>query len=523
MLPFINQAFHWDDRDFVADAQVLARNPLQFHQINYSYGGRFFAKFPFHHPPLLAMYLSLIIRLAGRISKILFHLGYIVFPLIAVISMYALARRFTRIPLIAALLLAFSPGFLIMAHTVMGNVPGIAFWLAGMAFFVWGVDYNRWMWLLTGGLLMGVTFLTVAQAVSLVPIAFAYALIRRRLGLRIFISLTVPLIIYFAWRYYIEARYGHAPGISYNVMFNRSISFRSILAYLGETIIFAPALIAVFAHKKYDLLAAFIALPPLVTWAVISRIGAGGLTLSQGLQLAVLVSAAFLLLYQLVSRGTADLINWFAKRPVRGDRLFLLIWVMGVLAIYLGSSITYVSTRHILPLFAPVILLFVMEAEQMWPMRPRLRTAFIAAALALTLALALGGAIADFRLANSERATAAELGRRLAKAPGKHWVLDEFDFRYYMEKQGFTYLSGHSVARSGDIVVSSKIDAKGVVGTLPAGYHTVLWRQQVNDSYPVRTMNIWAGGGFYGDPMGPLPIAFSTSKLDEITVSQLKW
>ena len=91
-VPFINQAFHWDDRDFIEQARVAAKDPLQFYYEDYSSRGRFFEIYPFRHPPLISWYLAPVIRAGGE-SEPLLHGAYLVFR-IATLSMYSLARRF---------------------------------------------------------------------------------------------------------------------------------------------------------------------------------------------------------------------------------------------------------------------------------------------------------------------------------------------------------------------------------------------------------------------------------------------
>ena len=523
-IPFLNQAFHWDDRDFIEQARVTVQDPFRFNFTDYSERGVFFHRVIFHHPPFLSYYLALFMKLGGE-SEPLLHGAYLIFPLIAAVSMYALGRRFTRHPLIAALLLIFTPGFMVLSHTIMGNLPGVALWLAATALFVWGVDRDDWKLLMASGAALAVSIMIFAQALELAAILAVYAILKWRIRLRVFAAFVIPAVVYAWWRYYVGQRYGRPPAMNYEVDFHPDTQIRSLFVYIGGSILFPLSAWVLFLRKKVDLLAAFALVPPLVTWVAIYYIAKGELTLWEGIQVAVLAVAGYSIIYGMASSAAVE--AWkFIKRRRRGsvDAIFLLAWFAGVAAIYSGTtSLPYVAVRHLLPLFAPVVLLFVRVVDDLWPMRPRLRTAFIVSTMALTLAAGLVTSIADYRLANSYRTLAGQLQEKYAGCSVKLWALGEFGFRYYMEKAGFEYLGVNASANPGDIVVTSHLSSNGLVAPLPAGYYRNLSQWDVEDGFPVRTMNPWAGAGFYGNLAGPLPFTFSTDKLDVISEDELFW
>lgn len=523
-VPFINQAFHWDDRDFIEQARVAAKDPLQFHFEDYSSRGRFFKTFLFMHPPLISWYLAPVIRAGGE-SEPLLHGAYLAFPLIATLSMYSLARRFTRRPLAASLLFTFTPGYLVMSHTLMANMPGVAFWLLASAFFVWGVDRDDWKFLLASGVAMAASIMIFAQALALAPILFVYAALKLRFRLRVIAAFIIPAVVYASWRFYINSRYGRPPAISYRVDFNVGNQMRSLFVFLGGSIVFPLATLVVFLRRKIDLLLAFALVPPLVTWVSIYYIAKGDLTLVQGLQVAVLAVAGYCIIYGLLFGSATEAWEIIRrKRRASTDTIFLLFWFLGVAAIYAGTtSMPYVAVRHLLPLFAPVVLLFVREVDSLWPTHPRLKSSLITVTIALTLLGGLSASIADYRLAGNYRDFAAQAGQEYKGSQVKVWSLGEFGFRYYMEREGFEYLGANSVASPGDVVFYSEVNGRGVVAPLSEGYYRRLSQLDVEDSFPVRSMNPWSGAGFYGNLMGPLPFTLGTGKLDEISKNELFW
>ena len=106
------------------------------------YKGKYFKTYRDPHGPLLTTYLGVPLRMGAAESEALFHGMYLAFPLIGAFSMYYLARRFTRHALFAALQLLFTPGFLVLSHTLMDNLPGLSLVLVAAAFFIYGADRN---------------------------------------------------------------------------------------------------------------------------------------------------------------------------------------------------------------------------------------------------------------------------------------------------------------------------------------------------------------------------------------------
>ncbi|MFA6001190.1 MAG: glycosyltransferase family 39 protein [Thermoleophilia bacterium] len=523
-LPFINQAFHWDDRDYIEFAKVQARDITQTNLTDYSYRGQYFIKgLRNPHAPLLTTYLSLLLRSGAQVSEPLFHAAYLIFPLIAALSMYALSRRFTRHPLIATLLLVSSPGFLIMSHNLMDNLPGVSLSLASAALFIWGADKGNFKLLLGSGIMMALAVMTAYQSLTIIPVLMAYALLNRNFQQKTYLPFVIPLAVYGLWRMYIKSRYGYAPAVSYKAGLHFDWQVRSMIVFIGGTIVFPLSFLVLFLRSRMDIMIAFLAFPPLITWAAIYYLGRGEIDFFQAFQLAILIAAGFMILYRMILAGISGLMGWAQNRKGWADPVFLLVWFLSVILVQMVFKIPYVAVRHLLLLFPPVILLFIREAEALWPMRPRLRGVFVYTTLALTMFLGLSAAYADYRMAGTYREVAGQMKERYGDNPGKVWSLGEFDFRYYMEQQGFEYLGVKSVANSGDLVISSYVCSTGVVAPLPEGYYRVLSREEPSSAYPVRSMNPWAAAGFYGNLMGPLPISISDAKLDEIDVNQLYW
>lgn len=523
-VPFLDQAFHWDDGDFIKAAEVAAVDPSRFHLENYSARGRFKERFPFRHPPLLNYYMAPFIRAAGGADEMVLHSAYLVFPLGAAISMYALGRRFTRHPLAAALLLAVSPGVMVMSHTVMGNVPGMAFWLAATALFVWGVERYSLKLLLGAGLAMAAAIMTFAQALTLLPLLAVYALLKRQVRWKVITAFIIPVLVYGSWRYYIRQRYGYPPAISYRVDFHLGWQLRALLVFLGGTIVFPLSLLVPLAPKKRWQWLVLAAASLTGAWAAWVYITGEGVSPAWGVVAGIMAAAGLAAVCGLVTGASSDIRSLVSRTlPTSTDNIFLLAWFGSVAVAYIASTLHYVAARHLLPLFPAVVFVFLRQAEGLWQDRPWLRSRFIYGTIALTAVVSLAASVADYRLAGTYRNAAQHFGQEYSESGRKLWALGEFGFRYYMEEQGFEYLGVNAVARPGDIVVVSDISSRGVVAPLPEGAGRLLYQLRQDDGFPVRTMNYRAGAGFYGSLMGPLPFVMSRERVDDFMIYELDW
>lgn len=82
-LPFIYKAFHLDDTIFIRLAEEMLRDPLALGLPDHGFGGDFFSLYIDTHPPLIAGYLAVLLKIFGGASEAGLHLGFIFFPALA--------------------------------------------------------------------------------------------------------------------------------------------------------------------------------------------------------------------------------------------------------------------------------------------------------------------------------------------------------------------------------------------------------------------------------------------------------
>ena len=93
-LPFLNKAFHFDDVFFIYVARQMVKDPLHPYSFDMEFAFNTAPATRMTDPPLMSGYIGAIILLFGEAEWIL-HLSYVIFPLIAGISMYYIAKKFT--------------------------------------------------------------------------------------------------------------------------------------------------------------------------------------------------------------------------------------------------------------------------------------------------------------------------------------------------------------------------------------------------------------------------------------------
>lgn len=530
-LPFLNQAYHLDDREFIDFGKVQLEDPFQFYLTDYDYAGKHFEVFHTSHPPLLSSLIAVTMWLTGSEAEPVLHGVYLIFPLMAGLAMYSLGRRFTGHALVAALLLVTTTGFLVMSHTLRGDLPGLAMWLASIATYVRGVDRNDLRFLALSAAVLSLAVMTSYQCLSIVPLLFLYALSQRRIALATVLPLLAPIAVFAVYAAFFYSATGEFIRFSYRASPEFSwlmlpLKGRALIVFLGAVTVFPLSLIVSLVRGKTDLLLMTILYVPLALIGIVIPLAVGDLN---GLQasLMFLFAAAGLSVFYAASRGIiVGFVRWKSSYGPVKDTLVLAVWFAGV-AFYIYTFLPYIAVRYMLPLFPPVILLFLRGAEQLLKTRPRWQAGFLYGTIALTLAMALPAAVADYRLANTYRTLAEQYRQEYGGSAEKVWFQGELGFRYYMEQAGFEYLGVSAEAQSGDLVISSRASFTTgpdlMLAPVPEEYSVVVGKTRIDDGFPIRIRNNTARAGFYSYRIGPVPVMPSRMPIDEITIYRLQW
>jgi len=156
--PFFHHPLQGDDIYYLKGAAQARIDPLHPHHAQYVFHGRLVSMLGHPHPPLNAFFLGLLPD-SLPVQRVWFG----ALMLAAVLACYALARRYTRHPLAAALLFASTPVLWVSANTFDSDVLFLACLLTGIALFV----YRRYRLAAVALFLAG---LAAYQAVVFIPI-----------------------------------------------------------------------------------------------------------------------------------------------------------------------------------------------------------------------------------------------------------------------------------------------------------------------------------------------------------------
>ena len=477
-VPFLFQPVQGDEVNYLDMAKQVLERPLTPLNFQYVFQGRPVDMAGHPHPPLNAYILALLWALWGGFSPLFFHGVYLMFALTISFAAYALAARFTTQPLWAALLVASSPLVQVNTNTLAGpEAPTLAFLLLGAALYL----RERF---LAGGIFLALAGFTALQALALPPILLlSYVWRRARLPRAAWAAAAAPFLLLIAWQALQFALTGHMP-------------IAVLLGYMtGPTF-------GRLNLKGANALALLQHLGVLVTLLPLSRLRP--LLLVPGLLAAVLVSGypwwerALLLVF--VSLGIHALL-WLWN--ARHSEPFLAGWCLlyfafATVAFFAGAA------RYLLPLVAPMVLLFVRQfAARRW----------LALALGFNILLGLNLSFAAYEF--------SRVYAQIQPPPGPTFLVNgEWGFRYHMIRSGGRALEQSSVPNPGEWIISSALSLAGNYGSMAEAVAVPLEVRELLVRTPLRLVDPNAHSGFSSVTFGLLPFSFSRRPLDRITYAR---
>jgi hypothetical protein len=209
-LPFLNTPVQGDDHIYLTEAQHALIDPLHPNHVKYIFIGDEVDLRGHSHPPGEAWFLAALLVIFGDVREIPFHAAYIVFSLIAVASMWSIARRFTCRPVWATFLFIAVPAFQVNGNSFESDLPFLAFWmLCGAANF----GCRR---VSGGSRVLTVVALVLAtmiayQGLFLIPILAVNAWLFHRRDRPAWRVLLTPIVTLVAWQLFTHLTTGAAP------------------------------------------------------------------------------------------------------------------------------------------------------------------------------------------------------------------------------------------------------------------------------------------------------------------------
>lgn len=508
--PFVNQAFHIDDRIYLEMARHVRASPL-FPQ---DYPGVFFGRplpdFASHtHPPGLSYVLAAGMLVAGQ-REVVLHALFLIFPVLAALAAYSLAARYTRHRFASALLYSFLPGGFVMANTLMTDAAFAAVVLVGIAAFARYLDSDKpaWAAVCAGGLFVAAMLNYLAPFFSV--LLFLYARWRGAPRSKAAVLLTPVATVgcWLALNYihygrltllhtagYLRGEGGLASGLPEE-------KFLYLLLALGGVMIPAVALPAVGRPLQIRVMGLVL----LGTWSALAWQGWGSQSGERPL-FAVFLTGGVWVMWEMLRLANVGAQGSSAVRSA--DERLLVTWFFGfcLVALFIYSAGV---VRYLLPLTFPVVMLFVRRSEEQIRSL-EYRRLFLGAVTAVTLAMALLLASADYEFAGVYRRLAADLPA-LEGWPGwsKVWITGEWGFRHYLEESGARVLTrAGTEPEPGDWMIKPALPTPYVTVQDAEPHSRLLERMRYGARLPLRLLDSGSQAGFYSHGWGLLPFSFN--------------
>jgi hypothetical protein len=454
-LPFLDQAFHMDDGLFLRVAKNISRNPFFPQDTGILFEGKWAHDLAsMEHPPITAYALAAGASLLGGFSERNLHGTFLLFSLILAMSMYSLASKFSRHPVVATMLLLVLPSVAISSHTLMADLPHLAMWTASVAAFVRGVDRNRKGFIVLSSVLVACSAFASLAGFCLIPLLVYYAYLSRQ-PFAGWLIVIIPMLLTGSW---LCVNYLHfhrfTPGFVFEYYLQTERVYRPT-ALLQKYAYLSAALGGIMVFPL------ILVLPAVIRWRM--RLGIGVISAFLLLEFTDAGSYAFvpqLLFFVFTFIGSTVAAGFLIdaiqsilelRRTRRvSARGFLGIWFCGV---FLFCIIFYMtgSGRYLLPLTPPLVLAFVREMEAVCS--KRLRPIVLTVSIAATAGLALALSIADYQFSKIYR-DFGKVADTQKRVNSRLWFTGEWGLRVYLEKIGGQEL-GRRDARPqpGDLVV----------------------------------------------------------------------
>ena len=503
ILPFADRAIYLDEPISLKLARSAPSNWIFPSDIPSVFFGVPTNDFASHtHPPVGEYYLAIIGLLMKGADELLLRLLFSIFPILAAIGFYKLARRYTRSPMAVTMLMIFSPAFFLMSHTIMMDIPMLAFLLIGLAFYLDHLDGHS-----QSLLFASLSFILAAGTgyTVLVPLGclFLWAIYQKRPKNELAAIAAAPVLL-LAWLLVMTAHFERFPLLdTVNFFMNQPrstlMNFLATLSFIGG-VGFFPWIFPYLNSERQK---------PMIVLGLIAVVGAFLMTLALDW-----TSLQQRIIFIILASSGITIIGSLLRAPGNQKKeldLFFLAWVPALLFffIFVGDMI---QARYVLGALPPLYLLLFRNTA----------TKQVCAILVPTLMLSVALAIADYRFVNAYRTWVEEVFQPLQKQGHRFWNGSESGLRYYLEQNNIKTLDYTNVApNGGDFIVRQSGLFRYGLSPMLEPYLIPIRGWDLSDRFPLRTFNEEAGAGFHGSRFGLVPYTFSYAIHDRVDIVQL--
>jgi len=520
-VPFIGQAFHLDDVQYLDIAQNVYKNPLFPLDMELVFDGRHMDMWGYTHPPLNSYVIAGALLLNNREpSETFLHTVFLIFPVLAAVSFYFLARQFVNHAFLAAMLLATNPTLMVCAHTLMADVPLLSLWLCGVGMFVRGVDRNQNAWVYASALAITAASFYAYQGLAIIPLLAFHALRRKRFGQPEIVAITAPVLLLGGWQYsgylhrgmtYISTMFGYLQERGITEEATKIRTAIAAVTYLGGTIIPFPFIFCGIGRRWKGAL----------TWmslglaVVLVHQKFAAYSWMEKAFLAACFGAGTVIILWVIVRG---LESWSARNWTT-DEVFLGLWFIGMLAVSVVAFFSG-SARYLLPALPPLLLLLMSADDQRIGLQ---RSRFFCGSLiGIQILLGICLAHSDYEFAETGRQEAREFKSLYLSNGEPFYFSGEWGLRYYLTSMGGEIVALDTTGAPGRLMVKSRLCMGRIFDNAVGRSLETLEVRTYRIRSPFRLLDEHSRAGFWSDGWGVLPFSFSREALDEFSIYRLK-
>lgn len=563
VIPFLGKAMHQDDWAYAVVAQLMLEHGTEVLGIEGYYQGNVqrVGEGVLHGPVWLICLAVAQLSIFGESWELIAHLFSAGFLALLGVSVASLAGRVGAPPVATALALCLGPAPLVLAGSLMTDLPMVALFAASIALAVRGGQTGKRSELIAAGVLGALAGLTRYHGLAIVFLLGALPLLWDSNRLRRWIPLGVCLSILAVFFSATLVGTGQvdaqraSEGLALAEI-DRHACLLSLLGALGGVSL--AALLGLLPGALTALLRGRAGLTAMTTILALAGAGLGLWQASASFSVAVVPVEGVNRGLQWLALPLGALLLAIAARPwlspgilLRspewreryGAWAFLALW-LGGFSVAAWITVPFGSTRYALPALTPLFLLLFAWAGRFvggpWP----------ALAAVLSAGIGFAAAEADRRSAEIYPIYAEQVAKRVAEggawSEGTTWIWGEIDFRYYLERTaGLPILpsdnrepvEGDRILKSMIVCTASPNDGSSgayilhpdVVQRLEGGPIERVTPQglepwtggrpePIPGDYPLRIHHSYAGAGFYGHHAGFLPFAWSRMPHDQFQV-----
>ncbi len=495
-LVFINQAFQLDDPNYLAAAKYMQTDPWHPFHASYVFLGQMVNMRGHPHPPFDGLFLGLAMKLTGGDSEVPLHAIYILFTLVSVAAVFALASRFTRRPGLATLLFMATPAFVVHGNAIEADVPFLALWLAAAATFIYALDRASALRMTLAYVLLALASLAAYQAVFLGPVLAVYAWMRKRDWRAAVLACAVPVVTIGGYQLYERLAGGTLPASvfmgymqqgGYQSLANKWKNAMALTAHLGWVVfpLLALAAFAWFGRKLWTVVVFMMAMAVLADSSPLFWV-------SFGVGVVVLLASL---------TGLRD-----ADRDAAFLRLWVLLFFGGALVIFFAGA-----ARYLLPLAAAVAMLATRELEK----RPKV----LVAAFVLQFFVSMGLAASHYQHSNGYRAYTRQMASQISAH--RTFLNGEWGFQYYGQAAGARPLLRDTELQAGDLLLTSRLGFPLAPRLAPGTMRKMVAEMRIVPALPLRVIAIEGHSAFSSVAFGVRPFGLCRSPSDVLTAEEI--